>query len=112
MSHRFKNEEDKFKQDLDYYIYQISSTLGPQKGKFDQHHQIFESLKEDLSVSLSYFVEYELRRVAAILFKDVVENLLSPLRKEVKNIKDIVERCFANSKNDDKDRYDFGLTIK
>ena len=100
-----KTEEDEFEQLLDHYDLEISQTLGNVKGKIDENHQVFYDLNDNLSLDLNYYTEYELRRVGSDLFKDIVENLLVPLRREVENISSVVSRCYLTNSNPDKDRF-------
>lgn len=100
-----KSEEDNYKDQLDHYDMQISTTLGTVRGKFDEKHQIFEDLKDDLSLDLNFYTEWEIRRVGAQLFTDVVENLITPLRKNIENIEVKVSRCYSPTSNKDRDRF-------
>jgi len=100
-----KTEEDEFEQLLEHYDMEISQTLGNVKGKIDENHQVFDDLNDNLSLDLNYYTEYELRRVGSDLFKDIVENLIVPLRREVENISSIVTRCYSTAKNPDKERF-------
>ena len=100
-----KTEENEYEQNLDHYDEEISLTLGNQRGKFDEQHQVFDDLSDNLSLDLTYYTEFELRRVGSELFRDVVENLLVPLRREVENISSVVSRCYLPNSNPDKDRF-------